>query len=50
MAIVLYVIAKIAELLDREIYSLGQMISGHTLKHLFAGLVSLLDLSHVTKA
>lgn len=36
--IVIYVIAKIAELLDREIYSLGQIISGHTLKHLFAGL------------
>ena len=38
MTIVLYVIAKIVEMLDREIYSLGQMISGHTLKHLFAGL------------
>lgn len=34
----LYGIAKIAESLDREIYALGGVISGHTLKHLFAAL------------
>ncbi|HET9836663.1 MAG TPA: hypothetical protein VFR84_00415 [Candidatus Angelobacter sp.] len=30
--------AKILELLDRPIYSLGGIVSGHTLKHLAAGL------------
>jgi hypothetical protein len=34
----LYGIAKIVESLDREIYALGGVISGHTLKHLFAAL------------
>lgn len=36
----LYGIAKIAESLDREIYALGGVISGHTLKHLFAALAA----------
>ena len=34
----LYGIAKIAESLDREIYALGGVISGHTLKHLLGAL------------
>lgn len=34
----LYAIAKLAESLDSEIYALGSIISGHTLKHLFAAL------------
>jgi hypothetical protein len=34
----LYGIAKIVESLDWEIYALGGVISGHTLKHLFAAL------------
>jgi hypothetical protein len=34
--IVFYVIAKVAELADRQIFSLGHIISGHTIKHLFA--------------
>lgn len=34
----IYGIAKLAELLDREIYALGGVVSGHTLKHLFAAL------------
>lgn len=34
----LYGIAKIVESLDREIYALGGVISGHTLKHLFAAM------------
>jgi hypothetical protein len=34
--IVFYAIAKVAELADRQIFSLGHIISGHTIKHLFA--------------
>jgi hypothetical protein len=33
----LYVVAKILEILDREFYACGQIVSGHTLKHLTAG-------------
>jgi len=33
-----YVLAKICELLDRQIFQLGHIISGHTLKHLAAAL------------
>ena len=33
----LYVIAKLCETEDREIFSLGHLVSGHTLKHLVAG-------------
>jgi hypothetical protein len=32
------VAAKLFELLDKPIYDLGGMVSGHTLKHLSAGL------------
>lgn len=32
----LYALAKLAEGLDAEIYALGQLLSGHTLKHLLA--------------
>jgi len=35
------VAAKLFELLDRPIYSLGWVVSGHTLKHLSAGLAFL---------
>lgn len=35
---VFYVLAKILELLDYRIYSHGRIISGHTLKHLSAGV------------
>jgi hypothetical protein len=38
IVIILYVFAKLAEITDYEIYSLGQVISGHSVKHLFAGL------------
>ncbi len=34
----LYVFAKIAELADRQIFSLGHVVSGHTLKHLASGV------------
>ena len=33
----LYVVAKTCETADRQIFSLGQTVSGHTLKHLIAG-------------
>jgi hypothetical protein len=33
----LYVIAKICETEDRQIFSFGHLVSGHTLKHLVAG-------------
>jgi predicted membrane channel-forming protein YqfA (hemolysin III family) len=35
------VAAKLFELLDKPIYALGGIVSGHTLKHLFAGLAFL---------
>jgi len=34
--IALYGIAKVAEMADRQIFSLGHILSGHTIKHLFA--------------
>lgn len=33
----LYVLAKITEMADHQIFSLGRIVSGHTLKHLAAG-------------
>jgi len=39
-AVFLYVLAKIAELLDAPVYSFGGLISGHTLKHLLAALAA----------
>ncbi|MGH8684350.1 MAG: alkaline phytoceramidase [Nitrosospira sp.] len=38
MVMALYGLAKLAEIRDREIYDLGQVISGHTAKHLLAAL------------
>jgi hypothetical protein len=35
-----YVIAKVLESLDRQVYMQGGIVSGHTLKHLVAGLGS----------
>jgi hypothetical protein len=37
-AFVLFVLAKLFELFDRQIYSSTQVISGHTLKHITAGI------------
>ncbi|MBX3640337.1 MAG: alkaline phytoceramidase [Nitrosomonas sp.] len=37
-AIGLYALAKVAETFDQQIFALGQIISGHTLKHLIAAL------------
>ncbi|MDH3273104.1 MAG: alkaline phytoceramidase [Gammaproteobacteria bacterium] len=36
--IAFYVVAKLCEHFDAEIFSLGEVVSGHTLKHLFASL------------
>lgn len=36
-ALVWYAVAKVLELLDTVIYAQGQIVSGHTLKHLVAG-------------
>ena len=38
VVIILYAFAKLAEIADHEIYSLGKIISGHSVKHLFVGL------------
>ena len=40
VAVLIYVLAKIAELLDAPVYSVGALISGHTLKHLLAALAA----------
>jgi hypothetical protein len=34
----LYILAKVLEILDKPIFSLGHIVSGHTLKHLAAAL------------
>tara|TARA_B100000676_G_scaffold14654_3_gene13177 strand:- start:8528 stop:9232 length:705 start_codon:yes stop_codon:yes gene_type:complete len=38
IVVTLYAIAKFLEIADHEIYNLGRVISGHSLKHLFVGL------------
>jgi len=38
MMIAFYVLAKFCEFFDAEIFSFGEVVSGHTLKHLFASL------------
>ncbi len=38
MVVFLYGLAKLAEMLDEEIYHFHQIVSGHTLKHLLAAL------------
>jgi hypothetical protein len=37
----LYALAKLLEFLDEKIYSLGSIVSGHTLKHFAAAAASL---------
>jgi hypothetical protein len=37
-AVAIYAAAKLAEALDAQIYALGGIVSGHTLKHLIAAL------------
>ena len=36
--VALYAVAKVAETFDQEIYDLGQVVSGHTIKHLLAAV------------
>lgn len=38
VAVALYALAKGAEFYDEEIFSVGQLVGGHALKHLFAAL------------
>ena len=38
LAVLFYLLAKAAEVLDQEIYAAGEWISGHTWKHLFGAL------------
>jgi len=38
VAVAIYALAKLAEVLDAQVYALGGVISGHTLKHLLAAL------------
>ena len=38
VVIILYSFAKLAEIADHEIFSLGQLISGYSVKYLFVGL------------
>jgi hypothetical protein len=36
VATVVYALAKVFEYLDEQIYAIGHVVSGHTLKHLVA--------------
>ena len=38
LALFSYLLAKVCEHLDHEIYALGELVSGHTLKHLLAAV------------
>ena len=38
--IAIYAIAKVCEVLDHRIYALGEIVSGHTLKHLIAAVAT----------
>src|SRR5262249_3726893 len=37
-ALAAYLVAKLLELLDTQVYAQGGLMSGHTLKHLFAAV------------
>lgn len=45
----LYILAKLSEAADRQIFSLGHVVSGHTLKHLAAGAAGLCILRMLQK-
>lgn len=36
VVVALYVVAKLAETYDKQVFAIGQLVSGHTLKHLAA--------------
>jgi hypothetical protein len=44
MAAAFYALAKLLEFLDEQIYSIGKVVSGHTLKHLAAAAASFMIL------
>jgi hypothetical protein len=44
-----YVLAKVMELLDRQVFALGHLVSGHTLKHLAAGVAGLVVCRMLTR-
>ncbi|MCH7820576.1 MAG: alkaline phytoceramidase [Proteobacteria bacterium] len=53
LMIIFYALAKLFEYLDAEIFDLGRLVSGHTLKHLFASLITatlLVELSRRRRA
>jgi hypothetical protein len=45
----LYVLAKLLETFDKQIYALGHIVSGHTLKHVAAGVAGLWILTMLKK-
>jgi hypothetical protein len=49
VAAALYALAKVFEFYDHAIYSLGSMLSGHTLKHLAAAAACFVILRHFAK-
>jgi len=44
-----YVLAKLFEFIDSELYAAGGIISGHSLKHVFAALASAMVLFALMK-
>jgi len=38
VVVALYVLAKLLEMFDKRVFALGRIVSGHTLKHIAAGL------------
>ena len=49
LVFIVYLIAKTCELMDSAIYEALKIISGHSLKHLFAGIAPLLYLRYLIK-
>ncbi len=45
---VLYGLAKVFEAADQEIFALGQVVSGHTIKHVIAAMAAGLHLRMLT--
>jgi hypothetical protein len=46
-ALACYIVAKLLEILDRQVFAQGGLVSGHTLKHLVSGLAPLFILHMV---
>jgi hypothetical protein len=43
VVVAFYVLAKLLETFDRQIFALGHIASGHTLKHIMGGVSGILD-------